>query len=223
MNEKKELFVRNLSYSTDEDGLRDFFSKFGEVIKVKILMRDGRSKGTGFVEFAEHRVPQKLLDDNEDLELDGRKLGINWSGEQGGDRGDRGDRRERRDNNSNAERNKTIFVGNLSYNSTEDEITRFFEDCGKVVNVRLGKDDSGKSKGYCHIDFENEEDVENALRKSGEELDGRRIRVDRTNGRGSGGNDRRGGRDFGGRRGGRGDRGRGGRGGFRGRGRGRDH
>lgn len=182
-------------------------------------MMNGRPRGTGFVEFARHEDAQKLLDGNEELELNGRKLGINWSGDKGGDRRDR-DRRD--DNSGSGERSKTIFVGNLSYNSTEEDITNFFRDCGNVVSVRLGKGDNGRSKGYCHIDFESEEGVENALKKSGEEFDGRKIRVDVGNSRGG---DRRGGhdRDFGGRRGGRGDRGRGGRGGFRGRGRGRDY
>lgn len=215
--EKKELFVRNLSFKTTEDEFKAYFQKFGEVTKVKILERDGRSKGMGFVEFEKHEDAEKLITDNEELELDGRKLGISWAG----DKRDKRDNFDRKDNRGDS-KTKTIFVGNLSFNSTEEDIKSFFESCGPIVSVRLAMGDNGRAKGFCHIDFETEEAVENALKKNGEELDGRQLKVDKTNPRGSNGDrDRRGGRggrDFG-RRGGR-DRGRGGRGGYRGRGRG---
>lgn len=180
----------------------------------------------GFVEFERHEDAQHLIDENPELELDGRNLGINWAGQKedrrGGDRGERG---------GQSERTKTIFVGSLSYDTTEDSIRNFFSECGNIESIRIAKAEDGKPKGFCHIDFSTEEEAEQALAKNGEELDGRTIKVDKTLPRGSGGSrggrggfrDRDGGR-FGGRgRGGRGgDRGFRGHGGFRG-GRGRGH
>lgn len=104
---------------------------------------------------------------------------------------------------------KTIFIGNLSFKTIESTIEDFFSDCGKVLAVRIAKQYDGTNKGFCHVDFEDEESVENALKKNGEELDGRNIKVDKTLPRNNN-SDRRGGygqgrdRDRGGFRGGRG-------------------
>jgi len=92
-----------------------------------------------------------------------------------------------------------------------------------VADIRIAKQPDGKSKGFCHVDFESRDALENALKKQGDELDGRVVKIDESKSRGSGGSGgsggRGGGRDGGGYRGGRG----GGRGGFRGgRGGGRD-
>ena len=172
--EKKEIFVRNISYSTKEEELQEYFEKFGKVLKVKILEKGGRSKGTGFVEFETHEDAEKVI--NENLELDVRKLGVDWAGQKK-------ERDERKDNSE--EKTKTIFVGNLCYDTTEEQIEEFFGNCGKILSVRIAKGDNDKPKGFCHIDFENEEDAENALQMNGKELDGRTLRVDKTLPRGS--------------------------------------
>jgi len=107
----------------------------------------------------------------------------------------------------------------LSYNSSESDIRNFFSDCGGVKAVRLAKEPSGKFKGFCHVEFDDNDAASSAVKKNGDDLDGRPLKIDMS--RPSGGGDRRGG--FGGGRGrGRGDfrggRGRGGYGGGRGRG-----
>lgn len=88
---------------------------------------------------------------------------------------------------------KTIFVGNLSYKASETTIEDFFSDCGKILAVRIAKMSDGKSKGFCHVDFEDEEGVENALKKNDEEFEGRNIRVDKTQPRRENTYERRGG------------------------------
>jgi len=111
----------------------------------------------------------------------------------------------------------TAFLGNLGYKTTERTIREFFKDCGHVVDVRIAKQPDGKSKGFCHVDFDSRDALDKALSsKQGTDLDGRSIKLDESKRR-EGGD--RGGRGGGGFRGGRG--GRGGGGGFRG-GRGRD-
>ena len=160
------------------------------------MSQNGRSKGMGFVEFEDNESAKKALKE-EDLELDGRKLGLSWADDR---------KRNERERHSNIEKTKIIFVGNLSYNSTESSIEEFFSDCGKIENIRIAKNQDGKMKGFCHVAFEDEEAVDKALEKNNEELDGRNIRVDKALPRTEGGRDHR---DH------RGGRGRG-RGGFRG-------
>jgi nucleolin len=85
-------------------------------------------------------------------------------------------------------------------------LKNLFKDCGGIIDVRIAKDkDTGKMKGFAHVDFEAADSVQSAIAKNGTELDGRPLKIDASEAKSGGG---RGG--FGGGRGG----GRGGRGGF---------
>jgi len=106
----------------------------------------------------------------------------------------------------------TVFCGNLSFDIDEDSLREFFGECGNIREVRFATDrETGDFKGFGHVDFENTEAVDAAVKLNGEYVANRRIRIDyaadRKNGGGGGG-------------GGRGGRG-GGRGYMRGGGRGR--
>ncbi|TVY81528.1 RNA-binding protein rnp24 [Lachnellula suecica] len=58
-----------------------------------------------------------------------------------------------------------VFVGNLSFNVTEDSIKEFFEKCGAIESVKLATfEDSGKCKGYGWIVFEELEAAQSAVR-----------------------------------------------------------
>ena len=49
---------------------------------------------------------------------------------------------------------RTIFVGRLSYETTEERLKREFDGIfGDVVSVRIVKDNHGKSRGYGFIEF----------------------------------------------------------------------
>ncbi len=75
----KKLYVGGISYSTTENGLKDAFSKAGEVASAAIIMdkMTGRSKGFGFVEMASEDAAQAAIDMWNGKELDGRKLTVN--------------------------------------------------------------------------------------------------------------------------------------------------
>lgn len=101
----------------------------------------------------------------------------------------------------------TLFVGNLSFDTEEAAIEQFFEECGQISEVRIVTSYDGRSKGFAYVQFASAEAAKKALGLNGQELDGRPVRLDLSDGaRGSGGSGSRGS--------GRG--GRGGRGGFRG-------
>lgn len=73
---------------------------------------------------------------------------------------------------------KTVFVGGLSYQSTEKSVKEFFKECGNIVAVRIAEDNDGKPKGFAHVEFEDAEAVPKATALSGKDLDGRNIRID---------------------------------------------
>ncbi|CAK9215858.1 unnamed protein product [Sphagnum troendelagicum] len=80
---------------------------------------------------------------------------------------------------------KTIFVKNIAWSVDEDTISEFFHDIGEVADVRLAKDENGRSKGYGHIEFETEEEAKKAVLKSGETLEGRDLFIDLAKERGA--------------------------------------
>lgn len=96
----KKLYVGNLPYSATEESLNAFFSEAGQVESVRIITdrETGRSKGFGFVEFANDEDGQKAIDQFNGAELDGRPLRVNEARPQaprgggggGGYRGGRG-------------------------------------------------------------------------------------------------------------------------------------
>lgn len=62
-----------------------------------------------------------------------------------------------------------IYIGNLSYKSSEQEIESLLSSFGNVVSVRIVKDrDTGRSKGFGFAEF----DSADAMNKAIEELDG---------------------------------------------------
>ncbi|GDX78230.1 hypothetical protein LBMAG42_00410 [Deltaproteobacteria bacterium] len=112
-----------------------------------------------------------------------------------------------------------LFVGNLSFRSTEDSLREAFSSSGEVTGVRLMLDrETGRSRGFAFVDMSTAEAATAAIAKwNGADLDGRPLRVnlaeDRREGGGGGGGGRGGFGGGGGGRGGFGGGGGGGRGG----------
>lgn len=101
---------------------------------------------------------------------------------------------------------KNIFVGNLDFNTSEEELRQMFEVYGQVDRVSIMTDrDTGRSRGFGFVEMSSSEDGEKAIAAlNGQQLGGRtlnvneaRPKVDRGGGGGGGGRDR-GGRGGGG-------------------------
>jgi cold-inducible RNA-binding protein len=104
---------------------------------------------------------------------------------------------------------KNIFVGNLSFNTAEDELRQAFEAYGQVDRVSIMTDrDTGRSRGFGFVEMASNDDGEKAITAlNGSQIGGRTINVNEARpktDRGSGGGGGGGGRDRGGDRGGRG-------------------
>ena len=112
---------------------------------------------------------------------------------------------------------KNIFVGNLSFNTNEDELRQIFEGYGQVDRVSILTDrDTGRSRGFGFVEMNSDEDGEKAIAAlNGSQIGGRTINVNEARPK----SDRNGGGGFQGGGGNRG--GGGGRGGNRGSGGGR--
>lgn len=72
-----------------------------------------------------------------------------------------------------------VFIGGLSYSTTEKSLLDLLSTCGHVVSIRIVLDhETGKSKGFGFATFSKPEEVALAIEKlNGQQLDNRRIGV----------------------------------------------
>ena len=105
---------------------------------------------------------------------------------------------------------KKLFVGGLSWGTTDDGLHQAFSQFGEIVEAKVITDrETGRSRGFGFVTFSNDEGATKAISEmDGTELDGRTIKVNEAEDKGPRGG---GGGGHGGRGGGRGGRG-GGRG-----------
>lgn len=100
-----------------------------------------------------------------------------------------------------------VFVGGLSWNTTDESLRAAFEVCGPVTDAKVITDrDTGRSRGFGFVTFTSSEDAQRAISElDGNEVDGRVVRVNEAEDKRRGGGGGGGGRRDGGR-GGRGGR-----------------
>lgn len=79
-----------------------------------------------------------------------------------------------------------LYVGNLSYDSTEDSLRACFAECGEVSEVRIIMDrETGRSRGFAFVTMKTDGEAKAALGQlSGAVVDGRPLRVNEAEERG---------------------------------------
>ena len=90
--------------------------------------------------------------------------------------------------------NNRVFVGNLSFQTTEDSLRDAFAQFGDVIETKVVMDrDTGRSRGFAFVEMASNDAATKAIQAmDGQELDGRAVRVNlaeprRTGGGGGGG------------------------------------
>ncbi|XP_053171187.1 RNA-binding protein Musashi homolog 1-like [Scomber japonicus] len=144
-----KMFIGGLSWQTTQEGLKEYFCKFGEV-KECMVMRDPvtkRSRGFGFVTYAEQDGVEKVLAQNRH-ELDSKTIDPKVAF-------------PRRAQPKLVTRTKKIFVGGLSVNTTIEDVKQYFDQFGKVDDAMLMFDKTtNRHRGFGFVTFENEDVVE---------------------------------------------------------------
>jgi len=148
-NDPGKMFIGGLSWQTSAEGLREYFSKFGDVTEV-MVMKDPttrRSRGFGFVTFADAASVDKVLA-SAPHELDGKKIDPKVAF-------------PRRAHPKMVTRTKKIFVGGLSAPSTVDDVKGYFEQFGRVEDAMLMFDkQTNRHRGFAFVTFESEDVVD---------------------------------------------------------------
>ena len=74
---------------------------------------------------------------------------------------------------------KNLFVGNLSFHTTENELRSLFEPFGQITRVHIATDrETGRSRGFAFVEMSNDEEASRAMAAlDGKEFEGRAIKV----------------------------------------------
>ncbi|KAL0057462.1 nuclear localization sequence binding protein [Marasmius tenuissimus] len=178
------LFVGQLSWNVDKDRLAQEFSLFGEVVSTSIPLDryTGRSRGFGYVHFANDEALEKALEDMNGKEIDGRAIRVDKSTgpptRESKDAAGR-EKRDQTSGNATSPPSTTLFIGNLPFATTEDGLSDIFSEW-EVRSARIPTYwDTGRSKGFGYVEFESLDGAKGAFEAmQGLELDGRVIRLD---------------------------------------------
>lgn len=214
-----KLYIGNIDYGTDDQRLRQTFEKYGTITDafVPTERESRRPRGFGFVTFARREDAEKAMQELDNTELDGRTIRISESRPRSTNSGPF---------NAAGAADVKLFVGNLSFETETEKIRTLFSTVGDVKDCYMPTDrSSNRPRGFAFVTM-TANDAEDAMKRlTGEDIDGRAIRIEEAGGkssrpredgfRGGYGGDRGGGygdRDRGGYGG---DRGYGGRGGGR--------
>ncbi|KAJ5765008.1 RNA-binding protein rsd1 [Penicillium odoratum] len=174
--DKRTIFVQQLAARLRTKELMAFFEKVGPVKEAQIVKDrvSGRSKGVGYVEFkSEESVPGAI-------QLTGQKLlGIPIIAQLTEAEKNRQARNpEASSGPQHSAPFHRLYVGNVHFSITENDLQNVFEPFGELEFVQLQKDETSRSKGYAFVQFRDPNQAREALEKmNGFDLAGRAIRV----------------------------------------------
>ncbi|KDR08159.1 RNA-binding protein 34 [Zootermopsis nevadensis] len=177
----RSIFVGNVPHSVTMKKLKRLFKKYGTVEsvrlrcppladprvpkKVAVIKRDfhpDRNSIHAFVTFHDSESAQKALVANGTI-FEEHHIRVDMASGK-----------------TDYDQKKAVFLGNVPFAAEDDDLWKIFESCGKISSIRLVRDrTTGVGKGFAYINFESADSVELALKLDGEELNKRKLRVQR--------------------------------------------
>ena len=167
-DEHSTVFVKNLNFSTNEESLRNLFSKVGKARSVSVArkcnMKDPAhplSMGFGFVEYASHSVALKAIKRLQHCELDGHKLELKLSHREVPS----STQTTKTSKQPTKQKSAKILVRNIPFEASNKEVKELFRTFGELKTVRLPKKFSarGEHRGFGFVEFATKEGARQAF------------------------------------------------------------
>lgn len=179
---KSKLFVRNLSWSVTEDDLYDLFSEVGEITALKIPVRreDGKSRGIAFIEMATPEQGQAAVDQLNGTLLYDREIAVTYQDENRARPGGGGGAGASSGGGGGMPpKNSKLFIRNISFEATEQDLQNLFEEVGNVVSVKIPVDrDTGAHRGFAFVEMGSQDEAEQVIHQfNNSELMGKALAI----------------------------------------------
>jgi len=174
--DRRTVFVQQLANRLKESQLRSFFEENVGTVQEATIVKDrvsGRSKGVGYVEFEGEESVTRALD------MTGQRLlGVPIIVQQSEAEKNRLAKATANTSSSATTPFHRLYVGNVHFSVSEDDLRHVFESYGNVEYVSLQRDDTGRSRGYGFVQYSDPKCAKEALDKmNGFDLAGRALRV----------------------------------------------
>jgi len=161
------VYIGNLPWQVTEAQLKEVC---GPITNIEWMMHSdtGKFRGAVFAEFASAEDAQAATAKN-GADMDGRSIKVELAqpkkaGAAGGAPMDEN------------EPNESVFLGNLSWDVTEEKVKAAFSDCGSLGRVKFLEKD-GQFMGKAFLDFDSVDSAKKAVAKNGEDLAGRPMKL----------------------------------------------
>jgi nucleolin len=139
------LFAGNLGWNVDDDALYEEFKDLPDLVGARVITdkATGRSRGFGYVDFANPEAAQKAYDAKNGQLLDGRDLRLDFAQKRSNtdeSPAARSNDRAKKFGDVVSPESDTLFVGNLPFEADEESVSSFFSEVCNVKNLRLPTD-----------------------------------------------------------------------------------
>lgn len=173
---KTMIYVSNLPFTTTDEQFKDLFQGL-QISNAYIAKRkNGKSKGFGFVNFAQETEQAKALERLNGKELESRKLIVKVAFNDNR-RNEQGELKEEfKTLLPTTSSDTVVYINNLEWSITNEELKEFFSKFNPK-SATIATRNNGKSKGFGFIEFSSKEDQQNAISLDKSELKGRSVTV----------------------------------------------
>ncbi|KAG5599815.1 hypothetical protein H5410_031185 [Solanum commersonii] len=166
-----KVYVGGIPYYSTEDDIRSYFEGCGTITEVDCMNfpDSGKFRGIAIITFKTEAAAKRAM------ALDGSDMGGLFLKIQSY-------KSAKANKVSNFSPNMVegynrVYVGNLSWNVTEDDLKNVFSDCS-ISSIRFGEDkETGEFRGYAHVDFSDSVSVNMALKLDQKIVCGRPVRI----------------------------------------------
>jgi len=177
--EETKLYIGNISYETTAEDLETAFSEYGAVSNVYLPTDriSGNPRGFAFLAMSPSEA-EKAIEAFDGTQLGGRNIEVKVSLP-------RGQKAPRRQNKKDETK---VYVGNISFDTEEETIRELFQEYGPIIDLYVPFDpNTERPRGFAFITLEPDMAQRAIEECDSYELDGRMLRVNEAQPRGSGG------------------------------------
>lgn len=179
--QQRKLFLGGLNYDTTEEGLKSYFSKYGELVDV-VVMRfadSRRSRGFGFITFAKAEQCEECFDakphEIDKTQIETKRATPREESRKGDREGSTG-----KDEEGEPESHRKLFIGGLDYGTTDEKLREYFEQFGELVDCVVMKfRDTKRSRGFGFVTYASSEMVDKVQENRPHTIDGHKVETKR--------------------------------------------